>query len=628
MEPSASQFNKHFCGQFVAALPAAVCACDTQGRLQYFNEEAVALWGREPTLGEDSWCGSARLFYSDGLPMPHDACPMARVLKGEPIADEREVVLERPDGTRCHVLTHPQLLHDDAGNVIGAINLLVDITDRKATERALEESEKRFRVIADSAPAILGMTDPAGQNTFLSRGWYDFTGQTDKESEGHGWMNAVHPEDVARVLNTFMNQPPDCDEIAQDFRLRRHDGEYRWIAGIGRARRAFDGRLIGFIGSLTDITPRKLAEDILQNANDDLERRVLERTDALRALALELTHTEQRERKRLARVLHDEVQQLLVAIKMQAAMARLEGERNAATREVIRLCDEALRTLKSLVLGLSPPVLRDSDLANALEWLAMSMRDQHGLEVKYASQAVPELAEELRTLIFDVTRELLFNVVKHAGVQDASLRLERNNGSIWIEVSDAGKGCPSDRLVASDKVSFGLFSIRERIAGVGGSVTTFSAPGKGCRVRVSVPVAKNKIADSETLRILIADDHRVVREGLAKALSAYPDTQVVGEASDGLQAIDLARTCYPDVVIMDISLPGMNGIQATRAIRSELPDVRVVGLSMYRKEEMEAAMLDAGADAYVCKGEPIETLVEALRARSRTDRPAACPESR
>jgi PAS domain S-box-containing protein len=134
--------------ELLEALPAAVYTTDAAGRITYYNQAAVDLWGRRPALGDDQWCGSWRLYWPDGTPMAHDECPMAVALRKERPIRGAEAVAERPDGTRVPFLPYPTLLHNAAGEVVGAVNMLVDITERKAAETALHEREARLALLA------------------------------------------------------------------------------------------------------------------------------------------------------------------------------------------------------------------------------------------------------------------------------------------------------------------------------------------------------------------------------------------------------------------------------------------------------------------------------------------------
>lgn len=117
----------------------------------------------------------------------------------------------------------------------------------------------------------------------------------------------------------------------------------------------------------------------------------------------------------------------------------------------------------------------------------------------------------------------------------------------------------------------------------------------------------------DMIRVLLADDHKMLREGLAGLLGDEPDIQLVGEAEDGKAAIAMAQRLRPDVVLMDVSMPEMDGIEATRRITNELPGIRVIGLSMHERDDMAQAMIQAGAFAYLTKGGPCEMLLDTIR---------------
>jgi len=117
----------------------------------------------------------------------------------------------------------------------------------------------------------------------------------------------------------------------------------------------------------------------------------------------------------------------------------------------------------------------------------------------------------------------------------------------------------------------------------------------------------------DKIRIFVVDDHRVIRQGLFALLSFHSDIEMVGEAADGQEAVDKARQLHPDVILMDINMPGMDGIQATRIIHSELPGVRIIGLSMHDKQDQADQMIQAGASAYCSKDGSTDELLSAIR---------------
>lgn len=231
---------------------------------------------------------------------------------------------------------------------------------------------------------------------------------------------------------------------------------------------------------------RARADEEVRRANADLERRVAERTEQLRQLASEVLLAEQRERRRLAELLHDHLQQLLVSAKLQigaaATRTRIVALRNSL-QTVEQQLAAAVETARSLTADISPPVLFTSGLAAALRWLGTRLREQHRLNVKVMAEEGAEPRDEgARILLFQSVRELLFNVIKHSGVDAALVVLNRvDDARIQLRVEDEGRGF-AQRAAPAPTGSFGLFSIRERLNHMGGTMRIKSAPGKGTRV--------------------------------------------------------------------------------------------------------------------------------------------------
>jgi PAS domain S-box-containing protein len=269
--------------QFVQNLPAAIYTCDAQGYITLYNKAAVDLWGRAPEIGKDLWCGSWRIYHTDGRPLPLDQCPMAIALKqGRTIRGE-EIVVERPDGLRRHVLVHPQPVFDKSGAVIEAFNMLVDITEHKQAERALRESEDRFKIVADTAPVMIWMAGTDKEYNFLNTGWLKFTGNSMEQEMGDGWMEGIHPDDLDSCLKTYTTHFDARQNFNLEYRLKRHDGMYRWLSCSAVPRFASDGSFVGYIGSCIDIEDKKLIAEALEKeverktkdlklANSELER--------------------------------------------------------------------------------------------------------------------------------------------------------------------------------------------------------------------------------------------------------------------------------------------------------------------------------------------------------------------
>lgn len=409
---------------------------------------------------------------------------------------------------------------------------------------------------------------------------------------------------------------------------------------------------------VTDLTEQKQRERLVAHErqllafNEALEQRVAERTAVverqaaqLRRLAADLTDTEQRERRRLAQILHDHLQQMLAAARMrlsQLIRRAVDPQQREGMDWLNNLLGECIEQSRSLTAELSPPVLYDVGLSAALDMLARQMQQKYELAVRVETDGqVDPIDENLRVLLFQVVRELLFNAYKHAQTGEVCVRLAGAGDRVRLTVSDDGVGFDTALLdgEATASTSFGLFSIRERMKLMGGSVEVDSAPSKGTRIVITAPrchdVAVAKEAGHQVspglpqpqpsppgvacrhgrapIRVLVADDHKILREGLAGMLREEKDMEIVGEAGDGHEAVEMALAMRPDVILMDVTMPRLSGIEATRRIMAELPEVRVIGLSMHDDREVIEHMSQAGAVSYIAKSGTSSELADAIR---------------
>ncbi len=530
------------------------------------------------------------------------------------------------------------------------------LRERDEADQRLRESESRFRLLADSAPVIIWMNGLDGLQ-FVNQACLDFFGAaTVEEVNNFCWQDYVHPDDQTKAVETYRRAVFERLRFETSFRCRRGDGVYRWMRTIGMPTRSSSDQLLGYIGASFDLTESKEAEERLQRWSVDLERAVNQKTDELRrsqtqlrALATELNLTEQKERKRLATELHDYLAQLLVVVRMKLRQA-IPGASGDRTVELLQDADQALAQslnyTRCLVAELTPPTLKEFGLLESLIWLAEQMQ-RHGLPVAMQQQMTAlALPEDQAVLLFQSVRELLFNVLKHANATQATVDVTiTEQHRLEIIVSDDGCGfvsTPSD-YQGTDTARFGLFSITERMAAMGGELLIESAPGHGTKATIRTPYHPPHIGSanrpsamvmplsasdsrrqdlsatpqspesSDLIGILLVDDHAMVRQGLRSMLDEYEDVAVIGEASNGQEAVESVAQLRPSVVVMDINMPHINGIDATIEIKARHPEVAVIGLSVQNSGETREAMLRAGAATLISKEAAVDELYLAIR---------------
>jgi PAS domain S-box-containing protein len=498
---------------------------------------------------------------------------------------------------------------------------------------------------------MITIYDPAVKNVRINRECERLLGWTQAELDQVDIMEAVYPDREYRErVRQYMHS---LNPGWRDLEMATKDG--RKLQTTWANIRLSDNRQVG-IG--LDITQRKQVEEDLRRLTGKLEQEVAERTrhlehqtTRLRRLANELTHTEQRERRRLARLMHDHLQQLLVAGKMRLNGTRpdqLPVDLAEPIRGAMKLLDEAIDAGRSLTTELRPPVLYEDGLGAAVRWLAGQMSERHQLttEVRVGRDAEPG-DDAIKALLFETARELLFNAVKHGGADSVDIKLESlGDRGTRLTIRDNGRGFDPAMLDedADHHSGFGLFSIRERLKALGGAMVIDSGDGRGAEVAVEAPAsyhrstrdsgngdgrddrrtatpATSSEADAEPdaapIRVLLADDHQIVREGIAILLDDDERIAVVGEAEDGRDAIEQAKRLQPDVVLMDVNMPEMNGIEATRRLTDTMPDVGVVGLSVQGDGATARSCLDAGAFDYLSKNGDPQRLIDAIIRCSR-----------
>ena len=254
--------------EMIDALPAAIYTTDAEGHVTHFNPAAVEFSGRTPQLGTDKWCVTWKLYYSDGSPMPHDECPMAITLKEGRVMRGVEAIAERPDGTRIWFEPYPTPLRDSEGRVVGGINMLVDITERKRADEALRESEQRYRAVVESQAEMLCRFHPDGTILFANGAYARARGTTPEALANRNFWEFVAEEDRPSVKAMLDSLTPEAPQVQIENRFHTMEGE-RWTLWTNRALR-FDasGHLLEVQSSGIDITERKQVEEALRASEE------------------------------------------------------------------------------------------------------------------------------------------------------------------------------------------------------------------------------------------------------------------------------------------------------------------------------------------------------------------------
>jgi PAS domain S-box-containing protein len=357
---------------------------------------------------------------------------------------------------------------------------------READEEFPNWSRDFFGTVFDKFPALVWRSGVDAKCDYFNQTWLDFTGKSLDQEKGNGWIEGVHPEDSASCIEEYLRAFHSREPFTLEYRLRRHDREYRWIIDNGRAYHDLSGRFAGYIGACFDVTERKRAE-----------KQLLRSKEQLRALTGRLQTVREDESERISREIHDELGQALTGLNMdliwmQQSFANVTNRtlRSALRRRttaMIASLEATVRSVQRISTELRPLMLDDLGLSATLEWQAEEFAARTGVHCLWTQCPIVKLSNRDQSVaLFRIFQEILTNVGRHARARSVRMSLVQHQGELILEVADDGRGFSEMKL--RDHRSLGLLGIRERAALIGGGVEIQSAPGQGTKVIVTSPL--------------------------------------------------------------------------------------------------------------------------------------------
>ncbi|HEY1431642.1 MAG TPA: PAS domain S-box protein, partial [Stellaceae bacterium] len=630
-EPAAATETWQRFRPLLEALPAAVYMTDAAGRITFYNEAAVELAGHRPELGRDLWCVSWRLRRPDGTPLPHDECPMAIALRENRPVKGVEVIAERPDGTLVNLLPHPMPLHDSSGALVGAVNMLVDITERKRAEEAakqlnetleqrveqrsqmmmrafneLRASEEQFRLLVQGvADYAIFMLDPNGFVANWNAGAARIKGYAAEEIVGRHFSQFYPEEDRQRGVpqNALETARRTGKYEAEGWRVRK-DGTRFWANAVIDAIHDGAGRLIGFAKITRDLTERRAAEEQLRQA---------QKMEAIGQLTGGVAH----DFNNLLTAIIGNLEMLATLLPTGDPGRRYaEGALRAASRGS-RLTEHLLAFSRRQEIR--PEIVNINDLLRESLTLcqktvgegvvvALALQDEVWpcrIDPAQFDAAILNLAANARDAMnrsgcLTLRTENLTTTGGNAAGQPAG-------DYVVMSVTDTGCGMSPEVLERAFEpfyttkevgkgTGLGLSQVYGFAKQSGGMARIESKVGKGTTVRIQIPRADGQTAASAVVRyeigetpsvsatILVVEDDPDVRDMVVGILSDLGyRTLVATNGPEALAILDRDRSV--DLLFTDIVMPaGMSGTDLARRASRLRPDLKVLLSSGYNRE--------------------------------------------
>lgn len=558
---------------------------------------------------------------------------LERVLPDRKTVQDFEIEQVFPGlGQRTLVLSARQL--DGLQQILLGID---DVTERKQrTDATLHESEERFRSTADTAPVMIWVAGISGGRTFFNKSWLSFTGRTVEQESGQGWSMSVHPEDLDGCLKTYSSSFLERRDFQMEYRLRRADGEYRWLLDNGVPRFEQGGVFVGYIGSCVDITDVKRAQ---------VEQLAKQKLESVGTLASGVAH---------------DFNNLMGGVLAQADLALQELSTGSPVDEELQsiraIAIRGAEIVRQLLIyaGRENELLELVDVSRIvqemIELLKVSVSKQVALETDFGKDlpAVRANAAQLRQVVMNLILNASEAMGDRTGVIRVTTRLAaagieqppRVSGRlpegdrVLLQVSDTGPGMPAETQARVFDPFFttkatghglGLAVVQGIVRSIGGAIRLTSAPGKGSTFEVSLPSVEHKAkgagaissgreetAGSRPATILVVEDEDPIRQAISK-MSRQAGFSVI-EAGDGSAAFEAIRA-HPDsidLLLLDITLPGTSSREVLDEAKRLRPDMPVIISSAYSRE-MAARALDATVEHFIRKPFRLSELMNLVR---------------
>jgi two-component system, cell cycle sensor histidine kinase and response regulator CckA len=557
-----------------------------------------------------------------------------RLLAGEFPSYSMEIRSVRQDGGVCWITSCESLVSSGDKATKYSLAVVEDVTWRKQAEAALQESETRFRILADTAPVMIWLSGTDKLGTFFNSGWLNFTGSTMEETLGIGWTLNVHPDDRAGCLENYSSAFDARRAYQRECRLRRADGEYRVIFVTGVPRFESNGEFAGYVGVCTDITDLKLSLE------EGLARQKLESVGVLASgiahdfnnlLGGILAETEfMAEQSASAESPREGIRRIAIAASRGADIVRqlliYAGQHDADPIEPVdlsRLVEEMLDLLK---ISISKNVTLKTDLQQNLPAIAGKASPVRQIVMNLVINASEAIGERGGTIRVATSRLVLDSV------PNTSVRLPPRD-YLKLEISDTGCGMTEAVLAKSFDPFFstkfagrglGLAVVQGIVRDHGGVINVVSVPGEGTKFDILLPCVSDTLPNKsaierapqkspETTRgtILFVEDEETLRRTYTKMLRSRGFE--VTEAMDGDAALELIRSPNDiNVMLLDMTLPGASSRQVLEEARSMRPNLKVILTSAHTKETVDAYFAGLRVEHFIRKPFRILDLVSLL----------------